>query len=390
MATASPPTSSRSRTTSCASRKARCTRRSIGWSSMAGSAPSGDDHQQPACPPLFVDPRRAKRLDEEQAQWERLMKASGKSCASPREQTWDGFVGCARRSRGGARLRRRTPVSHRRANGRVRPERHEPGRGPAHGPQALRQRGTDEGADAGRRTVPRDSRPRPRRPLRVPHAAPQSRLFPAGDPVPDARHRRQRRGLQLDRRHPAAAVSARRRIRSGCRRRRDESRRPGHHRHVVARLSRSRAKRHADRVVHRREDHGHDAERRRSRRAGPRQHGLGELLRRDRRASGARPRLRAGRRLRPQRASCDRDQLPDVAGPLSRRSVHRRQDAAVQRPAVHDRRRRAEGVLRHVRRLRVSVLGAGVDAGAVRRRRATSWRIAARAGSKALSGSSPA
>ena len=59
----------------------------------------------------------------------------------------------------------------------------------------------------------------------------------------------------------------------------------GPHRRVVARLARSAAEQHAGRGVHRREDHRHHAQRRRSRRARVRQHGLGELLRRDRRAS---------------------------------------------------------------------------------------------------------
>ncbi len=117
--------------------------------------------------------------------------------------------------------------------------------------RALRQRGTDEGADAGRRSVPRDSRPRPRCPVCVPHAAAQPGLFAAGDPVPHARHRRQRRRLQLDRRHPAASVSARRRPGPAVRRHRHESRRARQHRRVVARLARSAAQQHAGRGVHR-------------------------------------------------------------------------------------------------------------------------------------------
>ena len=45
------------------------------------------------------------------------------------------------------------------------------------------------------------------------------------------------------------------------------------------------------------------------------------------------------------------------------------QNAGARRAAAHHRRRRAEGLLRDLRRLRVSVLGAGVDAVSVRRRR---------------------
>ena len=71
------------------------------------------------------------------------------------------------------------------------------------------------------------SRLRPRHPLRAPDAAAQSWVFRARDALPDARHRRQHRRLQLDRRHPAASVSARGGAGAAVRHDRDGSRRPG-------------------------------------------------------------------------------------------------------------------------------------------------------------------
>ena len=138
----------------------------------------------------------------------------------------------------------------------------------------------------------------------------------------------------------------------------------------MARLRRSAAPLHTDRVVHRREDRRHDTQRdRRSRRTGDRQRRVGELFRRARHPPDSRTRLRAGRRNRAQRTSGRRHQLPTLEGSFPRSARHCGRDADAERRPSHDRGRGAAGLLRHVCRLQVSVLGPGVDAGDLRSRR---------------------
>ena len=160
-----------------------------------------------------------------------------------------------------------------------------------------------------------------------------------------------------------ASLRARRRPGPDGRPRRQDARRDGPYRPLVARPSRSAPELHAVRVSRLRQDHRHDARRRRPGRARVGPDRVGELLRGDRRPPRSGARIRAGRRDGTQRPSGRRDRLQDVEGPFPERSRDPREGAAHGRGAAHDHRRGPGGIQRHVRRVSGPVLGPGVHGG---------------------------
>ena len=202
--------------------------------------------------------------------------------------------------------------------------------------------------------------------LRFANAAPQSGLFLFSDSVPDLGYRLQCRGVQLDRRNPAAPVSVSRKPGPHDGHRRMEPRRPWRPRCFLARFPGLREELHSLRCVYCRPHHRRHTEHRRPGRECHVQHCVGQLFRRA--GSPAHPgaRVRTCGKYRPQRTSSDRDQLSIVAIALQKRSEHYRQNANAQRHAAHHHRRCAGRFLWNLRGLGHAVLGSAVDAGKIR------------------------
>ena len=173
-------------------------------------------------------------------------------------------------------------------------------------------------------------------------AAAVAGLRPDGGADPRARHRRQHRHLQPCQRRAAAAAAVRRRARAGARPPAGAAGRLGEH-PLLGQGGRRLpgATRHARRLRRVPRNVVHPAQ---PGRAGPRAHGggVGQLLRRARRAAAPRPDVPRRRRRSGGRGRA-RPQLPVLAAALRRRPGHRRSGFPNERPAAYRGRRPAAG-----------------------------------------------